>query len=275
MPPDPLRQIRRGVAGANENEQVASRSRSDRDFQDRIICFLADANFRSREEDAQFLDEGQAERAERFSKFLARRYYRDRLQRAFRYSLRLTAQPIAVETIADSPQFDSILKTCVLGSLVTAEEVGRLAVAQLTQQDGQAWQSELLEYEFAFFLQLATSEIASPTFLARKSSSAVFHRFNIRIPELVVRLKAGITDYADLAGEAPLLFSRTGHGKIYVVELDQNTEAVFTAVDGRRSAPEIANSLTLPVDEIQRMLAVLSDIGAVVQPVAPAQGPAV
>lgn len=273
MPPEPIGLDKRGsgrarpdIYQANEGDDSGSNSACDRDFQDHIICFLADANFRSTNADSRFLDERDAERAERFSKFLARRYYRDRLQRAFRYSARLVAPSSGPGTIADSAQFESFLTRCVLGSLGSAKDVGRLTVAQLTPQREESWWSELLEYEFAFFLQLATSESVRPTSFPIKNSSTLLHRFHVRIPELLLHLRGERIDSANIAGDATLLFSRTHHGKIYVVELDENTAAVFAAVVERRSVPEMANAIALPVEEIQRILVALSDIGAVVPP---------
>ena len=95
--------------------------------------------------------------------------------------------------------------------------------------------------------------------------------FHARVPELLSLLKAGEhakLRSADLDGETTLLFSRTPHGKIYVAEMDQGTAAVFAAFNNTNSATDIANSCSLPMQEIQRIFATLADIGAVVLPAA-------
>ena len=71
--------------------EVRSR-RSDRELQDAVITYLADAALRRGASDLPLAPE-QAQRAGRFARFLARRYYRDRLARSFRYSRRFGASP--------------------------------------------------------------------------------------------------------------------------------------------------------------------------------------
>jgi hypothetical protein len=61
----------------------ARSSRSDRELQDEVITYLADATLRRSSADLPMAPE-QAQRADRFARFLARRYYRDRLARSFR-----------------------------------------------------------------------------------------------------------------------------------------------------------------------------------------------
>lgn len=242
------------------------RSRNDRDIHDEVIHYLSDASLRLAQSSNDFLDREQAERARRFSHFLARRYYRDRLSRAFRYSATLLGPGRIAEQITDSPEFDSILDRCVLGSLATSREVGDLAASVVLSMRSEGWWSELLEYERAFFLQLATSEVTPASAFPQKSISALMRQFRLRVPELLARLKSGAHVGDDLDGEATLLFSRTSHGKIYVVELDEKTSTVFQSIDGNRPANEIAVLCGDSQQEIQRILTALRDIGGVVLP---------
>ena len=239
--------------------------RNDRDLHDDVIRYLSDAGLRSVETSTELLSEQQAERAQRFSRFLARRYYRDRLSRAFRYSAMLDPN-FAVADITESPDFDSILDQCVLGSLTTSLQVADLARSHMAPARSELWWGELLEYERAFFLQLATSEILPVSPFPARSPSAVFRRFGLRVPELLTRLKSGAQVGDDLDGATALLFSRTVHGKIYVVELDEITAGIFESIDGSRTANEIATLSCVSPEEIQRILAALADIGSVVLP---------
>ena len=133
---------------------------SDRDLQDRVIRYLTDVNDHSADIADKLLDAADAERAQRFSRYLVRRYYRDRLHRGFRYSRGLVDAARTAEQVVDNLEFASILSTCVLGSLQTARTVAALAVSELMGLRQDVWWQELLQYESALFLQLATSEPA-------------------------------------------------------------------------------------------------------------------
>lgn len=257
---------RPGAAPFADNQQQLADRRS-RDLQDSIIRYLTDTPTQSLN-DIDYLDEHEVHKARRFSRFLSRRYYRDRLYRGFHYSSGLLAASNSAHEIVNTPEFESILDNCVLGSFTTSRNVGQLAIARLSSLRHETWWQELLQYEFAFFLQLATSEVSNPSSLPIKNTSAIVCHFQIRIPELLSLLKAGHTGSSDLDGEATLLFSRTSHGKIYVAEIDEKTAAIFAAVENTNFATDIAHSCSLPMQEIQRSLATLADIGAVVLPAA-------
>lgn len=267
--------LRPGGADFKENPRVKIESRVDRNLQDEIIRYLTDTQSQSTYKTVEFLKEPEAERAKRFSRFLARRYYRDRLQRGFHYSSALLASSDSASEIVNTPEFESVFDTCVLGSVATSKNVGQLAIARLSPLRLDPWWSELLKYEFAFFLQLATSETAEPGSFPIANVSAALHHFHLRIPELLLLLKSGGAGLADLGGETTLLFSRTVHGKVYVAEIDGRTASVFTALNANSSAADIAGSCGLPTPEFERILAALSDIGAVVLPTAATRAPAV
>jgi hypothetical protein len=251
--------------GVSEQLETADRF-YDRDLQDKVIRYLTDAKLRSGEANKGLLNEDEAERAKRFSHFLARRYYRDRLHRGFRYSAGLISPAQAPEHVVETPAFDSILESCILGSLATSRELGRLSASQLLPLRQEEWWSELLQYELAFFIQLATSEAALPSAVPKRNPSAILRRFQFRIPELLKCLKAGENAIDDLRGEVTLLFSRTNHGRIYVVETDETSTAVFPLINGDNTAEEIAASCAISADETRRILSTFNDIGTVVLP---------
>jgi hypothetical protein len=248
----------------------------DRELQDRIIRYLTDPGQRAETADLQLAPE-EAEKAKRFSKFLVRRYYRDRLSRGFRYSRSILAAllqtptrnfnpqangAIFAEDVVDSLAFDDLLSHCVLGSLSSARSAGELALAQLKPLATSPWWDDLLQYEFAFFIQLATSELAAPPALPALSANTIVQAFRWKMPELLAHLKSGGPVTPDLRGDVTLLFSRTHHGRIYVVELDERALALISAMDGTRTVEEIVTSTGIGIAETTNLLGTLRDIGA-------------
>ena len=248
-------------------EQIVSPSvgNSDRDLQDRVIRFLTDTSLRSAQTVGELLDDSEILQAQRFSRFLARRYYRDRLTRAFRHADVLVPNERTASTLVDGAEFDSVLDRCILGSLATSKLVGDLAASRMLAARSEIWWAELIEYEKAFFLQLATSETVRACDFPQKAVSAVLREFHVTIPELFLRLRQG--DSLDqLHGTSTLLFSRTPHGKIYVAEIDERISRVFQVIDGERSVEEIASLCELSHNETQRTLSTLNDIGSITLP---------
>ena len=129
---------------------------NDRELQDEIIRYLTEPAARAVPTTA--LAPEQAARAAHFARFLARRYYRDRLGRSFRYSAMLANGngPRAMDVV-DAEEFNRVVSREAMGSLAAAQRIGTLAVEHLTGLRGEAWLSTLLDYEHAHFLQTATS----------------------------------------------------------------------------------------------------------------------
>ncbi|MFL6439076.1 MAG: hypothetical protein ACJ71Q_15975 [Terriglobales bacterium] len=242
--------------------------REDRDLQDSIIRHLTDANARAQGIAVEYLDGPEAERAERFSRFLARRYYRDRLSRGFRYSAKLVDRQNAADHLPDSAQFESILDDCVLSSIATSRAVGELAVTHLVPFWHEEWWSELLEYERAFFLQLATSEATPSSKFPQRSTSTIVRTFEFDLPELLVRLKSEQIPTQASRRAVTLLFSRTHVGRVYVVELDTLSAAVLDAIDGKTTLERIPSLRRMSATETQRVFTTLAEVGAIVVPTA-------
>ena len=238
---------------------------TDRALQDRIIEFLADASARSEANDPEFLDCNAVDRAKRFSQFLARRYYRDRLHRGFRHSTALLGSD-TVANLVDTVEFDPILEHCSLGSRATASMVGELAVSELRGKRSEEWWPELLDYDFAFFVQVATLEPTPVSPFFRNAISTVIREFRFDIPELLEGSKRTKIPTNVRRKPTTLVFSRTQHGKIYVVKLDAPATAVMKAVNSSRHAAEIAECADLGQQETERILADLVRISAVLPP---------
>jgi hypothetical protein len=238
---------------------------SDRAVQDEIIRYLADGRVRAQGRRGGPISAGEAGKAVQFAHFLARRYYRDRLARSFRYSHRFRVQPGRVaEEVVDHAEFDQFLSECVMGSLESARRVGEMARSHLTRSGPPgAWWPDLLDYEYAYFLQTATAERgASSGERPSPGLSAVCRRFAWALPDVLPRLRAGDPIGDDLRREVTLIFSRTHAGRIYVVEVEPTMERVFRATDGRRTVEEIAEAAGVPPNQAGTLLASLDSIGA-------------
>jgi hypothetical protein len=241
--------------------------KAGREMQDNLIRYLSDARLRKHGAGELPLSEEQARRAEKFSRFLARRYYRDRLVRSFRYSRLFALAGHTAEGVVDAVHFQNFLDECVLGSLEAARRLGEMAVVYLTVPNAPGpWWGELLEYEQGFFLQAATADHGPPTHVPRRGTSALCSSFHWNLPEILACLKSGQAIGDDLKKDVVLLFSRTVAGKIFVVEVEKTTELVWRDIDGLRGATQIAAAAALPLETVQNILQALSEIGAVVLP---------
>ena len=241
----------------------------DRALQDELIRYLSDAQLRAAPPQSLKLTGDEAAKAQKFARFLARRYYRDRLIRSFRYSRLFSAQTgRRAEEICESETFEPFLGQCLLGSVDSARRAAEMAAAHLAP--GQRlfpWWSSLTEYESAHLLQTATTERAQPGQHYQRASSAICSRFDWALPEMLPRLRRGETVGEEFRRGVTLLFSRTHMGKIYVVELDGLTEAIFRATDGFRSVEQIAEAASVNRREAVDALNSLAEIGAEEKPV--------
>jgi len=122
---------------------------SDRALQDTIITALADARFRrSPEWGERRLADG--DQVERFSRFLARHFYYERVVHFFKYSralARVTGR--RPEEVLRTKRFDALLGGIVLGSRETASEVAGLVVEDPLGGDHRAipYFEDLLRYQ--------------------------------------------------------------------------------------------------------------------------------
>jgi hypothetical protein len=210
----------------------------------------------------------ETQKAERFARFLARRYYRDRLTRSFRSSRMFAGRTgRRAEEICDTLAFAPFLDDCVLGSLVSAQRVAAVATAYLAEGRGLfPWWDDLLAYESAHLLQTATTERAQPGAGYRRSPSAVCRRLGWALPEMLSRLRRGEEPGEGFRRAVTLLFSRTHMGRIFVVELDAATAALFDAADGSRTLPQIAEAAGVAPQAAAEALRSLCEVGAVEAP---------
>src|SRR5438105_5141043 len=238
---------------------------NDRELQDEIIRYLTEPAARAVPTTA--LVPEQAARAAHFARFLARRYYRDRLGRSFRYSaMMLKGVGRRATDVVEAEEFNRVVSSQAMGSLAAAQQIGALTVQHLARSRNEVWWPALLEYERAHFLQTATSESAHRGQHPRQGLCAVCRQFDWHLPELLQRIKAKqpMDDAGNLHRPVTLLFSRTHGGRIIVMEVDGAMAAVFEAVDGERSAAELAELTKISSPVMEQILHSLEEVGAVV-----------
>ncbi len=241
---------------------------TDRAVQDEIIRYLADATARSQSQFPTHVSASEAPKAARFAHFLARRYYRDRLGRSFRYSHGFRKQTRrTAEEVVDRAEFEPFLRECVMGSLQSSRSVGEIARAHLMAAPPPGpWWPELLEYEYCYFLQAATSERASHADRPAPAVSAVCRRFEWALPKVLPFLRAGEPVDDRFRHEVLLLFSRTTTARICVVEVEEALASVFRATNAVHSVGEIAELSGMSIEEARHGLEALRGIGAVQGP---------
>lgn len=239
-----------------------------RALQDELIRYLSDARLRAASPASLPLAAGEAEKANKFARFLARRYYRDRLLRSFRYSRAFADRTgRRAEEVCDLPQCESFLDQCVLGSVDSARRAAEMAALYLSRGERLfAWWSDLIKYESAHLLQTATTERVRPGPHYQRSPSATCIRCEWALPEMLPSLRKGKAAGEELHRGVTQLFSRTHMGKIYVVELDESTAAVFHAVDGSRPVEKVAERAGVTLQLAEEALGDLAQIGAVEAP---------
>ena len=237
---------------------------TDRELQDEIIRYVTDPQAR-RWAGALKLSAREASRAAQFARFLARRYYRDRLGRSFRYSAMLESRRHATDLV-EAEDFEALLGADALGSFALAQTVGQRAVEWMMAAGKQNWWQSLLEYERAHFLQTATSEMRAPASALQRGLSAACVSFDWDMPELLRLIKTKQTIAEDLWRSVTLLFSRTRSGGIYVMEVDRPTAAIFGAVDGHRDEEAISHAAGIDGTTAQTILNSLIEIGAIAAP---------
>ena len=241
---------------------------SDRAVQDDLIRYLSDPGARAHPPENLPLPPEEAAKAERFARFLARRYYRDRLVRSFRYTRRFAPQIGRVaEDVVDGAQFSSFLEQCVLGSFAAALQVGEMAVAHLeTAPHPGPWWRDVVEYEYAYFLQTATSESGTRTRRHTRGASAFSQTFAWSLPKVLQRLRSSQPIEETLHRDCTLFFSRTHLGKIFVVELENDAAGVFRSTNGFRTPQQIASTAGVALEQVLLLLEQFVEIGAVEKP---------
>ncbi|MGH2711233.1 MAG: hypothetical protein ACRDH9_08540 [Actinomycetota bacterium] len=241
----------------------------DRDLQDRLIRALADSGYRRSDE---WLDGGLAEpeRLERFARFLARNFYRNRVIHFFKYSRALARVTGRIpEHALDGPGFAAILPRAVLGSRETARAVAALVGEELraaTGSDRVPYHADLLAYQEAMMVAEAgprdwngaeDRRVAPEAAAAEVVDGTTVLRLQNDLPSVLTALLAPWRELPE-APRRPirLLIARSRHGRVSVVILSDHMERALALADGTRSLADLSKEAGGPVSD-------LLDLGAI------------
>ena len=250
---------------------------SDRAVQDRLIRALADAPFRS-SADWRGDPLADAERVDRFARFLARHFYYERIVHFFKYSralARVTGR--YPEAVLRQATFDALLPAVVLGSRVTARAVADLVVAYVRGGERFTtvpYHGDLLRYEATMMVAEAGPRVwresgkreegrgkgAPP----EKVEGTVLLELNYDLPPVLPELLKPWTSVPH-APERPttLLVARSAHGRVTVARSDDAVAALVELADGTRTLAQLAAQAGLDVAAVQHTLDGLVELGAV------------
>ena len=209
-----------------------------------------------------------AQRAHRAARLLARKYYAGRFERSFQHSRALFDRTgRQAGDVLGVASFDAFVKDCVLGSFDSARRLGEMAVVHL---DGAphpgAWWRDLVQYEFAYFLQTATTERTIQVMRYRRTAGSWCRVFAWSPPQVLERLRAGEPVTDDLRRECTLLFCRGGGERVTVAEVEKDAEAVFRSTNGLRQPEQIAQAAGLDLESTLQVLEQFVALGAVEPP---------
>ncbi len=250
---------------------------SDRALHDSIIAALANAELRASPEwvDRKLAD---PESVERFSRFLARHFYYERVVHFFKYSralARVTGR--RPEAVVAGELFDHLLPSVLLGSTRTASDVARLVVAD--QLDGKhediAYFEDMLRYQEAMMVVEAGprdwSGSEEPGHPAPKGDSFAQVVEGTHVLELEYALPAvlpALLGRWEVVPEAPrkptvLLVARSPRGRVSVATLDPSALGIIRAADRPGSLRELAERAHVDPATVAGTLGQLAEVGAV------------
>jgi len=251
---------------------------SDRALQDDVIRALADAPYRASPE---WRGRGlaDAERVERFARFLARHFYHERIVYFFKYSralARVTGR--RPEAVLTRPGFEALLPTLVLGGRDAARAVAALVVEHVGSAQPAAaipYLRDLLRYEETMMVVEAGPRVwrdgapsggagSGERFRPETVEGTVLLELSFDLPSILPKLLQSWTDVPQAPERrTKLLVARSPYGRVAVARSDESVAAVVQLADGRRTLGEIAGVAGLGVKDLEATLQGLVDLGAV------------
>jgi len=252
---------------------------SDRALQDDVIRALADAPYRA---SADWRRRGlaDADRLERYARFLARHFYYERIVHFFKYSRALArATGRRPEAVLKGAAFDALLPTIVLGSRETATAVAQLATGYVAAGGGGGpsipYLTDLLRYEATMMVVEAGPRVwrdGTPTegagsgerYAPETVEGTVLLDLTYDLPAVLPTLLEPWTEVPQAPERrTKLLVARSPRGRVAVARSDESVAAVVQLADGRRTVQELAVGAGLAVKQLEETLQGLVDLGAV------------
>lgn len=248
---------------------------NDRATQDQLIRALADAPYRASPEwRARALAD--PERVERYARFLARHFYHERIVHFFKYSralARVTGRH--PEAVLQSPQFDALLSTAVLGSRDTARAVARLVATTVSTTMAKIpYLRDLLEYEQAMMIVEAGARVWRETAdsglgiqdskVPETVEGTVLLGLDYDLPVVLPQLLKPWTDLPQAPAQpVKLLIARSKHGRVAVARTSEAVANIVQLADGRKTLEDIAREAGLRPAELEATVQGLVELGAV------------
>lgn len=254
----------------------------DRGVQDLVIRALADGSFRTSEE---WLAQGLAdpEKVRRFSRFLARHFYYDRIVHFFKYS-RALAQVTGrnPEAVLTTPAFAALFESMALGSHRSAHSVSELVVEYVTGGQSPArvpYLRDLLVYEQAMMVAEAGPRtwrdpegqgLANPA-VGSQERTAVFEKVEhtklLSLDHDITTILQPLLRQWTVPPSAPLapvrlVVARSPHGRVIVAHSNAAIEALLQLADGQRTLAELARDSGLSNAQLRDVLDGLVELGA-------------
>jgi hypothetical protein len=269
---------------------------SDRALQDALIRLLADAPFR---EAIQRLGDGEgydgvpaeqiavlrtahAEQIRRFSRFLARQYYHERIAHFHRYSRALARwthrRP---EEVLRSPGFDELLPTLILGSREAARAIADLLQTHLRTPNAPPYAAELVRYQNVQLVVEAGPRTwrsdEPPVALSTQSTPALHEHacvvdFEWDLPALFPVLLAAARETAPTPEPPPaqrarltLLFARTPRGRVSVLRCTPAVLDFLSRLGGTSTVATAAAAAGIEPGEALQIANELAGVGALIE----------
>lgn len=246
---------------------------SDRDIQDQVIRALADAPYR-RSSAWEDRDLAPRDRVERFARFLARRFYYNRVVRFFRYSRALgKVLGRGPEEAVRSEGFDALLPEAQLGSSETAGRVAGLVRGWMRgSPDARRvpYLEDLLRYEEAMMIGEAGPMATDPGRDGPRdaelwiAATARLLDLGFDLPAVLPAILGGWTE-PPTADRHPttLLIARSSRGRVTAARATPDAVAVIEAARDPSSEAELAGRTGLDPGRLSRALRELVEVGAV------------
>src|SRR2546425_4991919 len=247
---------------------------NDRALQDEVIRALADAPYRASAEwrGRRLADAGQVAR---FSRFLARHFYHERIVHFFKYSralARVTAR--WPEAVLRQPGFDALLATAVLGERATAHAVARLVTAYVAGEEV-PYHEDLLRYQEAMMVVEAGPRVWRDTGGGNHQPAVAplppelvegteLLELEYDLPAVLPQLLQPWTTPPEAPRRATrLIVARSRHGRVAVARASDAIASVVRFADGARTVDDLARAAGLRPGEIAATLRDLTEIGGV------------
>ncbi len=251
-----------------------------RDTQDVILRLLADGPFRAAAlagaaeapaEARATLARTDAAALDRFGRFLARHYFRERVIHYFKYSRALA--PLAgraPEGALKSDEFRALVPGLVLGERASAERVAALLRKHLTA-DAEAirekvpYWDDLVAYQEEFFLADALAPGQAPAAFPARARAAAILDLDWDLPAVLPLLLHPFRELP-LPRRVPtrLLFARSPIGEVTALRCTDALKELLDRMTGETDPSEVAAQMGIDQASFEKTLQRLEQLGAVV-----------